>query len=115
MGTSESPDSLGAMRTTLGTTGSAKPSAARARLLATADRLFYGQGIRAVSVDQLVAEAEVTRVTFYKHFASKDDLIVAYLAGRLQADREQLAAFRETHPADPRAVLGALASALAFD
>jgi hypothetical protein len=41
------------------------PSAARSRILATADRLFYGEGIRAVGVDRVVSEAKVTRVTFY--------------------------------------------------
>jgi AcrR family transcriptional regulator len=80
-------------------------SAARARLLATADRLFYAEGIRAVGVDRVLAEAQVTRVTFYRHFPSKDDLIVAYLAGRLQRDREEVADLRAATPGDPRAIL----------
>jgi AcrR family transcriptional regulator len=92
-----------------------KPSAARARILATADRLFYGEGIRAVSVDRVVDESAVTRVTFYRHFPSKDHLIVAYLASRLQRDRDQLAQLRKAHRDDPRAVLAGLAAALAED
>jgi AcrR family transcriptional regulator len=90
-------------------------SGARSRILATADRLFYGDGIRAVGVDRVVTEARVTRVTFYRHFPSKDHLIAAYLEGRLQRDREQLAALRRTHPGDPRAVLTGLAQDLAED
>ncbi|HZG90414.1 MAG TPA: TetR/AcrR family transcriptional regulator [Pseudonocardia sp.] len=56
-------------------------SPARDRLLRTASALFYGEGIRAVGVDRVVHEAGVTRATFYRHFPSKDDLIVAYLGG----------------------------------
>jgi AcrR family transcriptional regulator len=54
-------------------------SAARQRLLATANALFYTEGIRAVGVDRVMAEAEVARGTFYRHFAGKDDLVRAYL------------------------------------
>jgi AcrR family transcriptional regulator len=54
-------------------------SEARERLLATAGQLFYGEGIRAVGVDRLVSEARVTRATFYRHFPSKEDLVLAYL------------------------------------
>ncbi|MGH3366594.1 MAG: TetR/AcrR family transcriptional regulator [Nocardioidaceae bacterium] len=90
-----------------------KVSAARSRILAAADRLFYGKGIRAVGVDRVVAEAQVTRVTFYRHFPTKDHLISAYLDGRLHRDKDQLADLRRRHPGDPRAVLTGLAQALA--
>ncbi|MEV6604624.1 MULTISPECIES: TetR/AcrR family transcriptional regulator [unclassified Kutzneria] len=53
--------------------------APRDRLLTTAARLFYAEGIRAVGMDRLVAEANVTRSTCYRHFAGKDDLVLAYL------------------------------------
>ncbi|WP_433802511.1 TetR/AcrR family transcriptional regulator [Actinomycetospora sp. CA-084318] len=56
-------------------------SEARERLLGTAGELFYGEGIRAVGVDRLVSEARVTRATFYRHFPSKEDLVLAYLRG----------------------------------
>jgi AcrR family transcriptional regulator len=92
-----------------------RPSAARARILATADRLFYAHGIRAVGVDRVVSEAEVTRVTFYRHFASKDQLIAAYLQGRLERDRSRVAQLRLDHPGDPRAVLTGILEALASD
>ena len=51
----------------------------RERLLETARRLFYTEGIHTVSVDRLVTEAEVTRATFYRHFPAKEDLVEAYL------------------------------------
>ncbi|HEY3868773.1 MAG TPA: helix-turn-helix domain-containing protein [Actinocrinis sp.] len=51
----------------------------RERLLATARRLFYTEGIHTVPVDRLVTEAGVTRATFYRHFPAKEDLVEAYL------------------------------------
>lgn len=56
-----------------------RASAARDRLLATASRILYAEGIRGVGVDRIVTEAGVTRATFYRHFPGKDDLVVAYL------------------------------------
>lgn len=52
------------------------------RIVAAAARLFYGRGIRSVSVDDVAAQAGVTKRTLYYHFRSKDDLIAAYLATR---------------------------------
>ena len=51
----------------------------RERLLTTARRLFYSEGIHTVPVDRLVTEAGVTRATFYRHFPAKEDLVEAYL------------------------------------
>jgi AcrR family transcriptional regulator len=56
-----------------------RPSEARQRLLATATRIFYAEGIHAVGVDRLIAEAKVTRATFYRHFPGKEDLVLSYL------------------------------------
>jgi len=53
---------------------------AKARILATAARLFYYEGIRAVGIDRLISEASVTKATFYKHYGSKDTLILAYVS-----------------------------------
>jgi len=54
----------------------------RSRLLKTATRLFYSEGIHTVPVDRLVTEANVTRATFYRHFPAKEDLVVAYLRAK---------------------------------
>ncbi|MEU6409245.1 TetR/AcrR family transcriptional regulator [Microbispora sp. NPDC046933] len=56
-----------------------RPSEARSRLLNTAIRLFYAEGIHAVGIDRIVAEAQVTRATLYRHFPGKEDLVLAYL------------------------------------
>ena len=66
-----------------------KPSQARARLLSTASRIFYAEGIHAVGVDRIVAEAQVTRATFYRHFPGKEDLVLAYLDAADRAVRDQ--------------------------
>jgi AcrR family transcriptional regulator len=55
---------------------------ARKRILLTAYDLFARHGIRAVGVDRIVAESGVAKTTLYRHFASKDDLVVAALALR---------------------------------
>lgn len=54
-------------------------SEARERLLRAASELFYREGIHSVGVDRILAEAGVTRATFYRHFPSKEDLVEAYL------------------------------------
>jgi AcrR family transcriptional regulator len=59
----------------------AKPDM-KARILETADRLFYLQGIRAVGVDTIAAEIGISKRTLYNHFPSKDRLITAYLTRR---------------------------------
>ncbi|MCB9455806.1 MAG: TetR/AcrR family transcriptional regulator [Anaerolineaceae bacterium] len=52
---------------------------AREAILETAANLFFREGFRAVGVDTVVKEAAVAKMTLYRHFPSKDDLIVAYL------------------------------------
>lgn len=56
-----------------------KKSAAREQLLLTASRLFFEKGFHAVGVDTIAAESGITKMTMYKHFPSKDHLIVAIL------------------------------------
>ena len=58
---------------------STKRSEARERLLATASDLFYAEGINSVGVDRIVSASNVTLATFYRHFPSKQDLVVSYL------------------------------------
>jgi AcrR family transcriptional regulator len=64
----------------------AKPSM-KDRILETADRLFYLQGIRAVGVDTIAAEIGISKRTLYNHFPSKDALIAAYLERRFVVPR----------------------------
>lgn len=55
---------------------------ARERILHSAHDLFYREGIRATGIDRIIAESGVAKLTFYRHFPSKNDLIVAYLEYR---------------------------------
>jgi AcrR family transcriptional regulator len=57
-------------------------SDARQRILDTADRLFYAEGVRAVGIDRIIAESGAAKMTLYSHFRSKDDLILAVLQYR---------------------------------
>jgi AcrR family transcriptional regulator len=88
---------------------------ARARILATADRLFYGEGIHNVGVQRVVEQAEVTRVTFYRHFPSKDDLVLAYLQERAQRAQVAVQRIIDAHAGDPCAALRAWALAFVAD
>ncbi len=92
-----------------------KPSAARERILDTADRLFRTEGIRVVGVERLVNESAVSRLTFYRHFPSKDDLVVAYLRNRSADEQRRIAAFRAAHPGDPRAVMRDIVASMRDD
>lgn len=50
------------------------------RILKTADRLFYEQGYLATGINQIIQEAKVAKASFYQHFPSKEDLLMAYIA-----------------------------------
>ena len=67
------------------------PIPTRDRIIAAAEKLFYAEGIGRVSVDAVAEKAGVTKRTLYYHFASKDDLVAAYLTAR---DQPNLALFR---------------------
>ena len=77
----------------------------RERILATASDLFYRHGIRAVGVEAIAEAAGTNKMTLYRHFSSKDELVAEYLR-HLAADAgkswDELAA---AHPGDPRAQL----------
>jgi len=85
---------------------------ARERILQTAAELFYRDGYGAVGVDTVIAQAGVAKTTLYRHFPSKDELIVAYLK---RANERFWAWFEEAIAGheDPRAQLGALFDAVA--
>ena len=58
------------------------PRTGRERLVAAAIELFYRHGFGAVGIDRIIANAGVTKTTFYKHFEGKDDLMVAAVQRR---------------------------------
>jgi len=90
-------------------------SEARSRLLTTATRLFYTEGIHSVGVDRIVAEAKVTRATLYRHFPGKDDLIVCYLGEADRAIRDDvdgIVARGLPAPDTLRAIAGSIAAGI---
>jgi AcrR family transcriptional regulator len=58
------------------------PAGARTRILAAAYDLFSRRGIRGVGVDAVIAQSGVSRMTLYRHFRSKEELVLAYLQQR---------------------------------
>jgi AcrR family transcriptional regulator len=84
---------------------------ARERILETAACLFYEDGIHAVGVDTVIAASGVAKMTLYRHFPSKDDLIAAYLERANERFWTWLEAEMATAP-DPRAKLLRAFSAL---
>jgi AcrR family transcriptional regulator len=87
-------------------------STARRRLLDTATRLFYAEGIRAVGIDRIIAEAGVAKATFYNHFPSKDDLVLAYVEAFDELGRRDVAALPKQPPRRMiAAILGRISAA----
>ena len=77
----------------------------RERILAAASDLFYRHGIRAVGVEAIAEAAGTNKMTLYRHFDSKDELVAEYLR-RLAADAGGFWQDLESaHPGDPRAQL----------
>jgi AcrR family transcriptional regulator len=93
---------------------SAKPvtKSVRERILEVATDLFYREGIRAIGVDTIVARSGVAKMSLYRSFPSKDDLVAAFLTaadGRYWAWWDQVVG---RHPGDPHAQLRALFEAV---
>ena len=79
----------------------------RDRIIDTARDLFRRHGIRGIGVDAIAEAAGTNKMTLYRHFGSKDDLIVAYLRD-VAAEVEAIwAAFEVDFPGDPMAQLRA--------
>jgi len=89
-------------------------SEARERLLSTASRLFYAEGLHSVGVDRIISTAGVTRATLYRHFPSKDDLVVAYLTRGDEMIRARVGSAR-AHGGSVDDVIRAVATAIAED
>ena len=91
----------------------ARPGRAADRIRSSARDLFYHQGIRAVGVDAVVAEAGVTKPSLYRAFASKDELAAAYLCDFEAEFWHRFEAAVKAHPGDPRAQILAYFKGLA--
>lgn len=70
-------------------------------ILDVAGGLFYREGIRAVGIDRIILEADIAKATLYRHFRSKEDLVLAYLEGRHAAVMAGLDEVQTQQP-DPR-------------
>ena len=78
--------------------------AVRERLLNAADRLFNEEGVRAVGIDRVLAEANAAKASLYSHFGCKDELVTAYVGRRTEAARSAIDAYVEIFPEKERAV-----------
>src|SRR5579871_3856398 len=73
----------------------------RERILAVAAELFYRHGIRAVGVEAIAEAAGTNKMTLYRHFGSKDDLVVEYLNCKGKKSDEVWAEIEAANPGDP--------------
>jgi AcrR family transcriptional regulator len=76
----------------------------RDRLLDAADRLFYQEGVRAVGIDRVLAEADAAKASLYQHFGCKDQLVASYLARRTEYARASIEAYLADTPPSQRAL-----------
>jgi AcrR family transcriptional regulator len=77
-------------------------TSARERLLATANELFYAEGVHTVGVDRIVAHAGVAKATLYTLFGSKEGLVRAYLTDRFERTSERISRELEARYETPR-------------
>lgn len=80
---------------------------AKDRIFQAASDLFYRKGIQAVGVDAIAEEASTTKMSLYRHFSSKDELVAAWLRDKTAAFNATWEEIRKAHPGDPRAQLHA--------
>jgi AcrR family transcriptional regulator len=92
----------------------ARVSPVREHLLAVASGLFYREGIANVGVDRILAEAQTTRATLYRHFRGKEDLVVAYLTAEDEGLRSAFAG-AESAAASPDELLELAIGGIADD
>jgi AcrR family transcriptional regulator len=79
----------------------------RARLLAVAGDLFYRNGIRAVGVEAIAEAAGTNKMTLYRHFSSKDELVAEYLRQTAKVADACWDRFAQAHPGDALAQIRA--------
>ncbi|MEO8419657.1 MAG: TetR/AcrR family transcriptional regulator [Hyphomicrobium sp.] len=77
----------------------------RERILGAARDLFYRHGIRAVGVDAIADAAATNKMTLYRHFGSKDELIAAYVTELAKEGDEVWEGLARDYPGDPTAQL----------
>ncbi len=82
---------------------------ARERILLTAHELFYRDGIRATGIDRVIAESGVAKLTFYRHFPSKNELVREFLEYRHQRWMDWFVNALQRHGGDGKALVPALA------
>src|SRR5690242_653728 len=85
----------------------------RERILAAASDLFYRQGIRAVGVEAIAEAAGTNKMTLYRHFDSKDELVAEYLRREAAKAEACWVALGAQHPGDPLAQIRAWLAAMA--
>ena len=83
------------------TLGKAEKIPPRARILAAAGDLFYRHGIRAVGVDAIAEAAGTNKMTLYRHFTSKDELVAEYLREAAKLVDASWDRYAQAHPGDP--------------
>jgi len=88
---------------------SSSPLSARERILQTAHQLFYQEGIRATGIDRVIAVSGVAKVTFYRHFPSKNALIIEFLEYRHRRWIDWFADALQRHGGDIKALVPTLA------
>lgn len=81
---------------------------ARERILLTAHDLFYRDGIRATGIDRVIAESGVAKLTFYRHFPSKNELVREFLEYRHRRWMAWFVAALQRHGGDSKALVPAL-------
>ncbi|MEH7073795.1 TetR/AcrR family transcriptional regulator [Neobacillus drentensis] len=74
---------------------------AKERILRVAEELFYSEGIRAVGIDRIIAESGVAKSSFYRNFATKDDLVIAFLELRHSRNLNRIEETRKNYPDEP--------------
>ena len=92
---------------------SATKSSPRERLLAACDELFYRDGVQSTGIDAVIEKAGVAKGSLYYNFGGKDELVAAYLRGRLQRWRELVAAAQSDAGDDPDIKILAVFDAIA--
>lgn len=87
----------------------------RERIIDAAQELFFNEGITRVTVDAIAAKAESTKMTLYRHFESKDALVLEWIRLHIEQYREIFERLAAEHPDAPRAQLLGFAQFIADD